>query len=100
MGFEIAEDLGWRAPEHVVGPMAGGSLIGKIHKAFKELRAARPDRRRSRRKMYGAQATGCNPITTCVKTDAVKVKPVRNPEHDRQEPGHRRPGRRLLRLAS
>ena len=37
MGFEIAEDLGWRAPEHVVAPMAGGSLIGKIHKAFNEL---------------------------------------------------------------
>ncbi len=36
MGFEIAEDLGWRAPDHVVVPMAGGSLIGKIHKAFRE----------------------------------------------------------------
>ena len=36
MGFEIAEDLGWRVPDHVVAPMAGGSLIGKIHKAFKE----------------------------------------------------------------
>ena len=36
MGFEIAEDLGWRAPDHVVAPMAGGSLIGKIYKAFKE----------------------------------------------------------------
>ena len=37
MGFEIAEQLGWRMPQHVVAPMAGGSLIGKIHKAFKEL---------------------------------------------------------------
>ena len=36
MGFEIAEDLGWTAPDHVVAPMAGGSLIGKLHKAFKE----------------------------------------------------------------
>ena len=36
MGFEIAEDLGWRVPDHVVAPMAGGSLIGKIYKAFKE----------------------------------------------------------------
>ncbi len=35
-GYEIAEDLGWRTPDHVVAPMAGGSLIGKIHKAFKE----------------------------------------------------------------
>jgi hypothetical protein len=36
MGFEIAEDLGWRAPDHVVAPMAGGSLVGKLYKAFKE----------------------------------------------------------------
>ena len=45
MGFEIAEDLGWRAPDHVVAPMAGGSLIGKIHKAFTRVRAARLARR-------------------------------------------------------
>ena len=37
MGFEIAEQLGWRVPQHVVAPMAGGSLIGKLHKAFQEL---------------------------------------------------------------
>src|SRR5438128_8311575 len=37
MGFEIAEQLGWRTPQHVVSPMAGGSLIGKIQKAFNEL---------------------------------------------------------------
>src|SRR5204862_7527850 len=37
VGFEIAEQLGWRLPRHVVVPMAGGSLIGKVHKAFEEL---------------------------------------------------------------
>ena len=36
-GYEIAEQLGWRTPQHVVSPMAGGSLIGKIHKAFHEM---------------------------------------------------------------
>ena len=36
-GFEMAEQLGWRTPQHVVCPMAGGSLIGKIQKAFNEL---------------------------------------------------------------
>ncbi len=78
MGFEIAEDLGWRTPDHVVAPMAGGSLIGKIYKAFKEfeqLGFVGP----VSTKMFGAQATGCNPITNTVKTDAFKVKPVRNP---------------------
>ena len=59
--------------------MAGGSLIGKIHKAFNELEHARPDRRRRRRKMYGAQATGCNPITDAVKTGRERHKPVRKP---------------------
>ncbi|HWE40108.1 MAG TPA: threonine synthase [Isosphaeraceae bacterium] len=78
MGFEIAEDLGWRAPDHIVAPMAGGSLIGKIYKAFQELERLDligPVRTR----MFGAQATGCNPITQTVKTDAARVKPVRNP---------------------
>ena len=79
MGFEIAEDLGWRAPDHVVAPMAGGSLIGKLHKSFQEferLGLIGP----VATKMFGAQATGCNPITTTVKTDAFKVKPIRDPQ--------------------
>ena len=78
MGFEIAEDLGWRAPDNVVVPMAGGSLIGKLHKAFKEfelLGLIGPVTTR----MFGAQAAGCNPITNTVKLDAFKVKPVRDP---------------------
>jgi threonine synthase len=79
MGFEIAEDLGWRVPDHVVAPMAGGSLIGKILKAFKEFEALGLVDGPVRTKMYGAQATGCNPISNTVKTDAFKVKPIRNP---------------------
>ncbi len=79
MGFEIAEDLGWRAPDHVVAPMAGGSLVGKLHKAFGELKTLGLIESAHTR-MFGAQATGCNPITNTVKTDAKKVKPVRNPE--------------------
>ncbi len=79
MGFEIAEDLGWRTPDHVVAPMAGGSLIGKIYKAFKELEGlgfVDPVKTR----MFGAQAAGCNPITNTVKTDAKRVKPIRDPQ--------------------
>ena len=79
MGFEIAEDLGWRAPDHVVAPMAGGSLIGKIYKAFKEFEQLGLLDGPVTTRMYGAQATGCNPISNTVKTDATKVKPVRNP---------------------
>jgi threonine synthase len=79
VGFEIAEDLGWRAPDHVVSPMAGGSLIGKIHKAFKELEKLDLLDGPVTTKVHGAQATGCNPISATVKSRALKVKPVRNP---------------------
>jgi threonine synthase len=79
MGFEIAEDLGWRIPDHVVAPMAGGSLIGKLHKSFKEFERLGLIDGPVTTKMFGAQATGCNPISNTVKTDALKVRPVRNP---------------------
>ena len=80
MGFEIAEDLGWRAPDHVVAPMAGGSLIGKIHKAFQELERLDLLEAPVRTRMFGAQATGCNPISATVKTGASKVRPIRHPD--------------------
>ena len=79
MGFEIAEDLGWRIPDNVVVPMAGGSLIGKIHKAFKELERLGLVTGPVNTRMHGAQATGCNPISNTVKTDALKVRPIRQP---------------------
>ena len=78
-GFEIAEDLGWRFPQHVVCPMAGGALIGKIHKAFTELIATGLVDGPVTTKMYGAQATGCNPIADCVKSGRERHKPVRKP---------------------
>ncbi len=78
MGFEIAEQLGWRTPQHIVVPMAGGSLIGKIDKAFKELSKvgliADPSC-----KIYGAQPTGCNPITNALKNGWESHRPVRKP---------------------
>jgi threonine synthase len=76
VGFEIAEQLGWRLPDNVVVPMAGGSLITKIRKAFKELVtlglvADKPV------KFFGAQATGCSPISTAVKSGADGIEPQR-----------------------
>jgi threonine synthase len=75
-GFEIAEQLGWRAPAHVVAPCAGGSLITKIWKAFKELRLLGliPEGKTS---MYAAQALGCGPIVTMIKKDSDVLVPVR-----------------------
>jgi threonine synthase len=80
VGFEIAEDLGWRLPDHVVAPMAGGSLIGKILKAFKEFERLGLVDGPVTTRLHGAQATGCNPISATVKSGANKVKPIRNPD--------------------
>jgi len=74
VGFEIAEQLGWRLPDNVVVPMAGGSLITKIKKAFDELIqlglvSPKPV------KIFGAQATGCSPISTAVKAGNADIEP-------------------------
>jgi threonine synthase len=77
-GYEIAEDLGWRIPQHIVCPMAGGSLIGKIHKAFGELERLGLIAGSSC-KFHGAQPTGCNPISHAVKNGLESHRPVRRP---------------------
>ncbi len=79
VGFEIAEDLGWRFPQHVVVPMAGGALIGKIHKGFKELQTTGLVDQEVTTRMYGAQASGCNPISDCVKSSRERHKPIKAP---------------------
>jgi threonine synthase len=78
MAYEIAEDLGWQAPDQIVAPMAGGSLIGKLHKAFHELAKLGLIESASTR-YFGAQATGCNPITGAVTQNLARVKPIRHP---------------------
>jgi threonine synthase len=74
VGYEIAEQLGWCLPDNVVVPMAGGSLIRKIRKAFRELIYLglvedRPV------KFFGAQATGCSPISVAVRDGADDIIP-------------------------
>jgi threonine synthase len=74
VGFEIAEQLGWRLPDNVVVPMAGGSLITKIKKAFDELSKLGLVEEKPV-KFFGAQATGCSPISTAVKTGSSEIDP-------------------------
>lgn len=74
VGFEIAEQLGWRLPDNVVVPMAGGAQISKIAKAFSELVATglvepRPVR------VFGAQALGCSPIAGAVSQGLTEITP-------------------------
>ena len=61
MAFEIAEQLGWRLPSAVIAPMAGGSLVTKLHKGFREFSEAGLVTGSAPR-MYGTQASGCAPI--------------------------------------
>lgn len=74
--YEIAEQLGWKVPKHIVVPCAGGSLITKIWKGFKEFeKLGLIDKVDT--KVYAAQATGCCPIITAVKEHSDIIKPVK-----------------------
>jgi threonine synthase len=78
VGYEIAEQLDWHTPSAIVVPMAGGALIGKIYKGFTELQRIGLLRDPARTRVYGAQASGCNPISAAVKRgeqDIIPVKP-------------------------
>jgi threonine synthase len=76
LGYEVAEQLGWRAPDHVVAPMASGSLYVKIWKGLQELaRLWLIDSVQT--KMSGAQAAGCSPIVTAYESGTMDIRPVR-----------------------
>jgi threonine synthase len=77
LGFEIAEQLGWRTPHHLVAPAASGSLITKIWKAFKEWEKLGLLDHNLQTKIYCAQPEGCSPIATAIETKADVIKPVK-----------------------
>jgi len=77
LGFEIAEQLGWKTPAHVVVPAASGSLITKIWKAFKEFDQLGLLDRPMRAKIHCAQAAGCSPITTAIQSREDVIRPVK-----------------------
>ncbi|MBV9060778.1 MAG: threonine synthase [Pseudonocardiales bacterium] len=76
LGYEVAEQLGWRLPDQVVVPIASGSQLTKVDKGFRELIElglvqAAPYR------VFGAQATGCAPVSAAFKSGHDVVAPVR-----------------------
>jgi len=76
LGFEVAEQLGWRLPAQVVIPMASGELLTKVDKGFRELVetglvAETPWR------VFGAQSAGCNPIATALHAGIDQITPVK-----------------------
>jgi threonine synthase len=76
LGYEVAEGLGWRLPEQVVIPVASGSQLTKVDKAFRELTAlGLVDE--SPYRIFGAQATGCSPVSQAFKAGHDVVRPVK-----------------------
>src|SRR5438034_634866 len=76
LAFEVVEQLGWRAPDHLVVPVAAGSLLAKTAKAFQELVGvglleAAPTR------IHAAQAQGCAPVSSAIQRGIDTVTPVR-----------------------
>jgi threonine synthase len=78
MGFEIIEQLGWRIPAHTVIPMASGSLLTKVAKAYREaVTVGLADG--AGFSIYGAQAAGCNPIAAAQRAGTDLIRPVAAP---------------------
>jgi threonine synthase len=76
LGYEIAEQLGWRLPDQVVIPVASGSQLTKVDKAFGELIALGLVEEKPYR-IFGAQATGCSPVAAAYKAGTDAIRPVR-----------------------
>lgn len=76
LAYETAEQLGWRAPDHVVAPIAGGSVLTRITAGFEELQRLGwiPE---TKVRVSGAQATGCNPVARAFAVGAERIQPVR-----------------------
>jgi threonine synthase len=76
LGYEVAEQLGWRVPAQVVIPMASGELLTKIDKAFEELVAiGLAEAPEGGWTVFGAQSAGCNPIALALHNGADEVQP-------------------------
>ncbi|XVQ11813.1 threonine synthase [Spirillospora sp. CA-255316] len=76
LGYEIAEQLGWRLPDQIVIPVASGSQLTKIDKAFQELIKLGLVEEKPY-KVFGAQAAGCDPVSAAFKAGHDVVRPVK-----------------------
>ncbi|HET6533238.1 MAG TPA: threonine synthase [Actinoplanes sp.] len=78
LGYEVAEQLGWRIPAQVVIPMASGELLTKVDKAFAELvEIGLVEAPAGGWRVFGAQSAGCNPIATALHNDTDQIVPVK-----------------------
>ncbi|WP_433506859.1 threonine synthase [Pseudonocardia halophobica] len=76
LGYEVAEQLGWRLPDQIVVPVASGSQLTKVDKGFGEfIKLGLVDEKPY--KIFGAQATGCSPVASAFEEGHDFVQPVR-----------------------
>jgi len=76
LGYEVAEQLGWQLPDHIVAPLASGSLFTKIYKGFQEfIKVGLVDNKAVR--FSGAQADGCSPIAKAFREGRDFIQPVK-----------------------
>jgi threonine synthase len=77
LAFETAEQLGWETPDHVVVPVASGSLLTKIRKGFDELHTVGLVDHAPEVRVSGAQALGCSPVATAWREESDTIRPVK-----------------------
>lgn len=77
LAFEIAEQLGWEAPDHVVVPVASGSQLTKVAKGFKELAKVGLIAGNGEVRVSGAQAAGCSPVATAFEEGTDAIRPMK-----------------------
>ncbi len=77
LAFEVAEQLGWQAPDHVVVPVASGSQLTKVAKGFRELFTVGLLDEEPHVRVSGAQAVGCSPVATAYQAGRDVIRPVR-----------------------
>jgi threonine synthase len=77
LGFEVAEQLGWEAPEHIVVPAASGSLLTKVHRGLSELHRVGLLESEPATSIHLAQAEGCNPIVAAFRSGIDHIRPVK-----------------------
>ena len=80
IAFETAEQLGWRAPDHVVVPVASGALLTKIARAFRELDRVGLLQEEPHVRVSGGQGRGCAPVADAFQAGADEIRPVRYPD--------------------
>ncbi len=80
LAFEVAEQLDWQMPDHLVVPVGSGAMLNAICKGFEELEALSLVNKVSNMHMIAAQPHGCAPVVDAFKKNKIEIVPVENPD--------------------